>query len=484
MDKSTQKGIVQKVRGGLTGVFDSRSSALLVIGLALFYAWNLSAIYGEPIIFTASTTDALRVSTVVSSACNTASYIAIALIFWRLRRFAKIAGSASYVAGVTLLVGYALSSLPGFDTQIVRLVVTGIDRICAAWVIVAWGMRYARLDSLRITIYTLAAFLIAFAICPLLVHGSPLIRALLTAVLLPVSMGLMKASENYCPETVELKPVPHSFATMTWRIVVIFFLFGIVAWVAILGTQSRATEGALFTSIVTGGSAAVVAALFVLAVTMEGAFSQPYIYKVVFPLVMTGTLLIAAFNMQSTLGSSLISIGYTCFDLFCFAIFADTCRKTGADPKRAFGWCRAIESSAPLFALAAIWISETQLGIGDRLIFYVFEAASVAVVLVAITLDRTGIFEKSHLDPRIDYPRVEVLYFARQCEVVIERKGLTPREAEVLGLVVRGRSVPHIAERLMISRSTVKTHITHIYQKLGVGDRQEMIDAIESMPVE
>lgn len=51
----------------------------------------------------------------------------------------------------------------------------------------------------------------------------------------------------------------------------------------------------------------------------------------------------------------------------------------------------------------------------------------------------------------------------------------------MLSLVVRGRSVPHIAERLYLSRGTVKTHIARIYQKLGVGDRQEMIDCIESL---
>lgn len=49
--------------------------------------------------------------------------------------------------------------------------------------------------------------------------------------------------------------------------------------------------------------------------------------------------------------------------------------------------------------------------------------------------------------------------------------------------MVRGRSVPHIAERLCILRGTVKTHITRIYQKFNVRDRQEMIDAIEQIEV-
>ena len=112
---------------------------------------------------------------------------------------------------------------------------------------------------------------------------------------------------------------------------------------------------------------------------------------------------------------------------------------------------------------------------------YVLVAACVLVLAVVLVLDRGSILERGRLKPDVVYPRAEALYFARQCEEAISRYELSPREAEVLSLVVRGRSVPHIAERLYLSRGTVKTHIARIYQKLGVGDRQEMIDCIESL---
>lgn len=48
---------------------------------------------------------------------------------------------------------------------------------------------------------------------------------------------------------------------------------------------------------------------------------------------------------------------------------------------------------------------------------------------------------------------------------------LTKRELEVLTLAVEGLSGPQIAERLFVSPSTIKTHLEHIYDKLGVGDR-------------
>ena len=52
---------------------------------------------------------------------------------------------------------------------------------------------------------------------------------------------------------------------------------------------------------------------------------------------------------------------------------------------------------------------------------------------------------------------------------------LTPREAELLGLLTEGLSNRELGRRLFISEATVKTHLAHIYAKLGVETRAAAI---------
>ncbi|WP_236643293.1 helix-turn-helix transcriptional regulator [Enterorhabdus sp. P55] len=57
--------------------------------------------------------------------------------------------------------------------------------------------------------------------------------------------------------------------------------------------------------------------------------------------------------------------------------------------------------------------------------------------------------------------------------------GLSKRETEITRLIAKGRNVPFICDELFIAKSTVQTHIKHIYAKTGASTRQELIDLLE-----
>jgi NarL family two-component system response regulator LiaR len=57
----------------------------------------------------------------------------------------------------------------------------------------------------------------------------------------------------------------------------------------------------------------------------------------------------------------------------------------------------------------------------------------------------------------------------------LEEDGLTRRELEILQLRVTGSSNPDIAEKLFVSRSTIKFHVSNILMKLGAATRTEAV---------
>ena len=71
--------------------------------------------------------------------------------------------------------------------------------------------------------------------------------------------------------------------------------------------------------------------------------------------------------------------------------------------------------------------------------------------------------------------------FRDRCRLVAEKHRLTPREAEIMTLFAKGRTSERIQEELVLSRGTVTTHLQHVYQKIGVHSKQELLDVIEGV---
>lgn len=103
-------------------------------------------------------------------------------------------------------------------------------------------------------------------------------------------------------------------------------------------------------------------------------------------------------------------------------------------------------------------------------------ACLVFASFMCISDERTIAVVLDAEDERPQTPR----RFRLRVEDVARSYGLTAKETEVFELAAKGRSTQRIREKLGISVGTVNTHLAHIYKKLDVHDRQQMIDMLDA----
>lgn len=77
--------------------------------------------------------------------------------------------------------------------------------------------------------------------------------------------------------------------------------------------------------------------------------------------------------------------------------------------------------------------------------------------------------------------RAEQREFELACETVTLRYGLTEREASVFRLLALGFTAKKIAEKLIVSENTAKTHVRHVYAKLEIHSRDELNQIVDSL---
>lgn len=101
---------------------------------------------------------------------------------------------------------------------------------------------------------------------------------------------------------------------------------------------------------------------------------------------------------------------------------------------------------------------------------YVLKSASKEELLRAVSAVHAG---SGFLQAEITKPLLRRL--AREARLGVGRSAPSARELQVLELLGEGNSNKEIAQKLAISDETVKTHLRHLYEKLGVSDRAQAV---------
>ena len=111
----------------------------------------------------------------------------------------------------------------------------------------------------------------------------------------------------------------------------------------------------------------------------------------------------------------------------------------------------------------------------DDLVQGALKAGALSYLLKNVTADELAdAIRKAHAGRSTLAPEAAQVLIKAATEPAQE-EGLTTRELEILRLMVHGDSNPDIAEKLFVSRSTVKFHVSNILMKLGTATRTEAV---------
>lgn len=75
-------------------------------------------------------------------------------------------------------------------------------------------------------------------------------------------------------------------------------------------------------------------------------------------------------------------------------------------------------------------------------------------------------------------------FIHKRSDELAQEFGISPRETEVLYYLGRGYNHGYIARKLFLSENTVRTHVRHIYTKLGISSREDLLNLIDENEIE
>lgn len=158
------------------------------------------------------------------------------------------------------------------------------------------------------------------------------------------------------------------------------------------------------------------------------------------------------------------------FDFFLLMYFGSLFASRLPNVLRAFCYCEGFTNAGLLLGNAMGIFCGRVLSMSPYALENMYLGLIVATVLVLIVMvEQQGTIDRM----------MAVGDHSAMVARVAETYGLTVREREILDYLARGRSVPFISETLFIQKSTVETHRKHIYIKLGIHNRQELLDLMD-----
>ena len=239
----------------------------------------------------------------------------------------------------------------------------------------------------------------------------------------------------------------------------------------------------IFTGYLSHGSGAgeAFAALFVfLGITLHReTFDFSSIWKRALPLMLVSLIPFNQLLIGRLLSDFCALASYTLYTILIMVILSNLSYRYGVCALWIFGIERAVRLISVQAGYAAsgfIHMSATP-SFADTLVTVATAGAIIATTVFFFSEKQLsspwGVILKKTLAQDRELYR-EKNRIGMKCRELAKQYDLTTREEEILLLLSQGKKPSAIEQELYVAKSTVKTHVKHIYQKLGVHSREEL----------
>lgn len=384
---------------------------------------------------------------------------------------------AALMAASTVLLTCPLPA--GWTVEKIVPIAAVFGGIGMGWTYLQWSFFYARLD-VRNAIACIFGAMMLGSILKLPIDLLPTWPAALICAALPfLSPALYRDAEARQPPAAPIEP----YYTLRTLQPVLKIMLGVAAYGLVIGIMQgmviEADPAPKWTLSGVHHLLEVLVAGVVLWFVFVRRRSLPFslLWRMILAFTATGVLALPLFGrLLSGWALVVIGVAQTLVVMLLWAMLSDVAHRSSLPPLAVFGfgW---VAYSLPFPIGQAL---------GSTLSFHSAASSLVAVIVYLLAMASVFLlderdFSRNRIFADLEQaapPRSMFGPIEQACRHLGEQGGLTEREGEVMLLICQGRSKGYIAENLCISENTVRSHARHLYAKLGVHSKQDLLDLV------
>ncbi|MEG1750469.1 MAG: LuxR family transcriptional regulator [Raoultibacter sp.] len=489
---------------------------LLSVGLGLHQAWIYAALFGESYIFgTPCVSNGLDFQDslifIVSAICHVACLCVGAStarrwrVVYRSKKTILIAMILTLCGTLIMPASTMLGSL-GLYVEVFSGITTGIG---SALFILFWGTAFSHSNLATIVNNTAVALVIGVCLYAIVLHQIPFpLAGILTAclplgeaIILFILLPQIYPKDSNIPLFEPIKIRRRLLIVKLGLPVSVFgFALGSLRVVTLQTVVPALNMPYLLFMLLAAGFATVLILITALATSKHERLT--FLFRPLVPFIAVAAFFIPlSGNKDLLFADTLLLIAYMCFEALMWIFLSELAHKFRLSPVFVFGLGHgALVGGSFLGSLIPYksWALASNLPFGETtgailtllamVIAYALlpgeKEISKLVILPTSAENSNNLSKKNASEKETSFKNQEEgktrkTRFKICCEEIAGRYLLSQRETEVLFFLAKGHNSAYIQEKLYISEGTSKTHIRHIYKKLGVHTQQELMRMIE-----